>query len=50
MGFSIGEKLAAALANECKTGIGIKVVPQIMAIGDLPRSEKKTKRVIDNRE
>lgn len=44
------ERLASALVNECKTGIGIKVVPQIMAIGDLPRSEKKTKRVIDNRE
>lgn len=44
------EQLAEALVNECKTGIGIKVVPQVMAIGDLPRSGKKTKRVIDNRE
>ena len=44
------EWLASELINECKSGIGIKIVPQIMVIGTLPRSEKKTKRVIDNRE
>lgn len=44
------EGLANELVNECKSGIGIKVVPQIMKLGELPRSEKKTKRVIDNRE
>lgn len=44
------EELANALIRECKSGIGIRVVPQVMEIGELPRSEKKTKRVIDNRE
>ena len=44
------EKLAEELIRECKTGIGITVVPEIVGLGDLPRSEKKTQRVIDNRE
>ena len=43
------EQLAEELVRACKSGIGIRVVPQVMKIGDLPRSEKKTKRVIDNR-
>ena len=43
------EALAEALVRECKDGIGIKVVPELLNIGELPRSEKKTKRVIDNR-
>ena len=41
--------IAERLVRDAKSGIGIKVDPQIMNIGDLPRSEKKTKRVIDNR-
>ena len=41
--------IAERLVRDAKSGIGIKVDPQIMDIGDLPRSEKKTKRVIDNR-
>lgn len=44
------EELENALIRECKSGIGIRVVPEVLKIGDLPRSEKKTKRVIDNRE
>ena len=43
------DEIAARLVRDAKSGIGIKVDPQIMDIGDLPRSEKKTKRVIDNR-
>lgn len=44
------EKLAAELDRACKSGLGIHVVPQVMKIGDLPRSEKKTQRVFDNRD
>lgn len=44
------EKLAEALVREAKTGIGIKVVPEVLNMGDLPRSEKKTQRVIDKRD
>ena len=43
------EALAESLVRECKSGIGIRVVPQVMKLGELPRSEKKTQRVIDNR-
>ncbi len=43
------EKLGAELERACKSGLGIKVVPDVQEIGALPRSEKKTKRVIDNR-
>ena len=43
-------KLAEALVREAKTGIGIKVVPEVLNMGDLPRSEKKTQRVIDKRD
>ena len=32
-----------------KTQIGLLVVPKGVAIGELPRSEKKTKRIFDNR-
>ena len=44
------ETLAEELLRACKSGIGIRVVPQVMKLGELPRSEKKTKRVIDNRD
>ncbi len=32
-----------------KSRIGITIVPKAVAVGDLPRSEKKTRRVFDNR-
>jgi phenylacetate-CoA ligase len=43
------EELEKELERACKSGLGIKVIPEVMKIGELPRSEKKTKRVIDNR-
>lgn len=43
------EDLAKELVTACKSGIGIKVIPDVVDIGTLPRSEQKTKRVIDNR-
>ena len=43
------EELERELERACKSGLGIKVIPEVMKIGELPRSEKKTKRVIDNR-
>lgn len=33
----------------CKTKIGITLVPKAVAIGELPRSEKKSTRIFDNR-
>ncbi len=32
-----------------KTQIGLSIVPKGVAVGELPRSEKKTKRIFDNR-
>ena len=32
-----------------KERIGLTIVPKAVPIGDLPRSEKKTKRIFDNR-
>ncbi|NLA87558.1 MAG: phenylacetate--CoA ligase, partial [Clostridiales bacterium] len=32
-----------------KTQVGLSIVPKGVAIGELPRSEKKTKRIFDNR-
>ena len=32
-----------------KNTIGIKITAEVVDIGDLPRSEKKSRRVIDNR-
>ena len=43
------EDLERELERACKSGLGIKVIPEVMKMGELPRSEKKTKRVIDNR-
>ena len=43
------EELEKELERACKSGLGIKIIPEVMKIGELPRSEKKTKRVIDNR-
>lgn len=38
-----------AVADEFKTKVGLKIVPKGVAIGDLPRSEKKSTRIFDNR-
>ena len=37
------------LKNQFKTQIGISIVPKAVSIGDLPRSEKKSTRIFDNR-
>ncbi|MCL1811280.1 MAG: phenylacetate--CoA ligase [Methanomassiliicoccaceae archaeon] len=36
-------------AKRLKDAVGITVVPKAVGIGDLPRSEKKTNRIFDNR-
>jgi len=43
------EGVEAELRRLCKERVGLSVVPKAVAIGDLPRSEKKTSRVFDNR-
>ncbi len=35
--------------QHCKAKIGITIVPKAVAIGELPRSEKKSTRIFDNR-
>ena len=35
--------------NIFKSRIGITIIPKAVPIGDLPRSEKKTTRIFDNR-
>ena len=35
--------------TNCKTKIGITIVPKAVDIGELPRSEKKSTRIFDNR-
>lgn len=42
-------RLGEELVRLCKSGIGIKVDPEVVPLGTLPRSEKKTKRVIEER-
>ena len=37
------------LVQHIKAKIGLTVVPKAVAIGDLPRSEKKSTRIFDNR-
>ena len=32
-----------------KSKINVGIIPKAVGIGELPRSEKKTKRIIDNR-
>ena len=39
----------AAVKDHCKAKIGILVTPKGVEIGDLPRSEKKSTRIFDNR-
>ena len=43
------KECAAEIAREFKTHIGISVIVLPVAIGDLPRSEKKSTRIFDNR-
>jgi phenylacetate-CoA ligase len=38
-----------ALHNAIKAKLGLSVVSKAVPMGDLPRSEKKTKRIFDNR-
>ena len=42
-------KTAERIANEVKSKIGFTPLVKVVEIGLLPRSEKKTKRVIDER-
>ena len=39
----------SAVKERCKAKIGILVTPKGVEIGDLPRSEKKSTRIFDNR-
>lgn len=41
--------LENAVRDHCKAKIGIQIVPKAVSIGDLPRSEKKSTRIYDNR-
>lgn len=43
------EGVEAAVRQRCKDRIGLTVVAKAVSIGDLPRSEKKTPRIFDNR-
>jgi phenylacetate-CoA ligase len=43
------EELGKEMVKLCKTHIGIIVEPEVVPLGTLPRSEKKTKRVFDER-
>lgn len=47
--FGDPEMLSAQVIYQFKQRIGIKIDAEAVAIGELPRSEKKTQRVIDNR-
>lgn len=44
-----GTNLEARVKKYFKTKVGLSISTQALNIGQLPRSEKKTKRVIDNR-
>lgn len=44
-----GESLELAVKKRVKTKIGIVIDTEALSLGELPRSEKKTARVIDNR-
>ena len=41
--------LENAVRDDCKAKIGIQIVPKAVSIGELPRSEKKSTRIYDNR-
>ena len=44
-----GYKSVELVKKYVKERIGLTIVPKAVPIGDLPRSEKKTKRIFDNR-
>lgn len=41
--------LEVEVQNHFKSKIGITIIPHVVGIGDLPRSEKKSTRIFDNR-
>ncbi len=41
--------LENAVRDHCKAKIGIQIVPKAVSMGELPRSEKKSTRIYDNR-
>ena len=43
------EGVEAMVRQRCKERMGITIVPKAVGIGELPRSEKKTPRIFDNR-
>ena len=43
------EGVEAMVRQRCKERMGISFVPKAVGIGELPRSEKKTPRIFDNR-
>ena len=43
------KEVEKAVGTAFKTKVGLKIVPKGVALGDLPRSEKKTTRIFDNR-
>ena len=42
-------QLEKDMAKEFKEMVNITIIPKAVNIGDLPRSEKKTPRIFDNR-
>ena len=43
------KEVEAAVGEEFKAKVGLKIIPKSVAIGELPRSEKKSPRIFDNR-
>jgi len=43
------EAVEDTVKHHFKNKIGITLVPKAVSIGELPRSEKKTSRIFDNR-
>lgn len=43
------KELMNAVQAHCKQKIGIQIVPKAVSMGELPRSEKKSTRIYDNR-
>ena len=45
----VKEEVERAVGEQFKSKVGLKIVPKSVTIGELPRSEKKTTRIFDNR-
>ena len=43
------KEVEAAVGEEFKAKVGLKIIPKSVTIGELPRSEKKSTRIFDNR-